>query len=125
MSAHFHREDSQVPAGKYFDVGTAAGTQQDWIAKFEAGTARAAACLTGTQVDLEAGAVGDGAFGGEIEAERHRIGHDGAQCADFQPDAVYASTGGVLTHGIDDTLRQRHLVHVCPNLGRMFFTIGR
>jgi hypothetical protein len=37
---------------------------------------------------------------------------------------VHTSAGGVFAHRIDNTLRQRHLVHVCPNLGRMFPTIG-
>ena len=70
------------------------------------------------------GAVGDGALGGELEAERHRIGDNRAQRTDFQLDAVHSPTGGVFAHRIDNTLRQRHLVHVCPNLGRVFPTIG-
>ncbi len=77
---------------------------------------RAASCLAGTHVDLEAGAVGDGALGGEFEAERHRIGDDGAQRTDFQLDAVHPTACGVFAHRIDNTLRQRHLVHVCPDL---------
>ena len=82
--------------------------------KYEALTAGAAARRTGRDVHVEARAVGDGARGGQLEAELHRVGHDGAQRADLQLDAVHAATRGVLAHRVDNTLRYRHFVHGCP-----------
>ena len=69
-------------------------------------------------VEVEAGAGGDRALGGQPEAELHRVGNHGAQRADLDPDAVHATTGGVLAHRIDHTPGDRHLVHVCPLAGR-------
>ena len=65
-------------------------------------------------VEVQACAGGDGAFGGQAEAELHRVGNHGAQRADLNPDAVHAPTGGVLAHRIDHTLGDRHLVHAFP-----------
>ena len=59
----------------------------------------------GAHVEIESGTVGDGALGGKLETELHGIGHDRAQRADFEFDAVHAAPGRVFTHRIDNTLR--------------------
>src|SRR5215207_10382107 len=113
-SAHFHRENLEIAPGDHFDIGAAAGTQQDQVAQLETLSAAAAARRAGLHVEVESGPGGQGALGGELEAELHRVGHHGAQRADLQSDAVHTTACSVLTHRIDNALRYRHLVHGAP-----------
>ena len=85
--------------------------------QFELPLAAATAGRAGCDIEIEEGAVGHRALGGQLEAELHGVGHDGAQLADLDLDAVHAPARGMLTHRVDNTLRDRHLVHVCPLAG--------
>src|SRR3954463_5597205 len=104
-SAHFHREDPQVAAGQYFDIGTSAVAQQYRVVQLELARTGTAAGRAGPEVEFEESAVRHRALGGQLEAELHGVGHHGAQLTDLELDAVHAATRGMLAHRVDNALR--------------------
>src|SRR5215470_1787220 len=94
-SAHLHRADLQVAACQHFDIGTSAGAQQDQVVYSEPSLAGPAARLAGLHVEVEDGAVGHRALGGQLEAEPHGVGYDGAQLADLEFHTVHATARGM------------------------------
>ena len=93
--------------------------------QFELPLAAATAGRAGCDIEIEEGAVGHRALGGQLEAELHGVGDHGAQLTDLELHAVHASSRGMLTHRVDNTLRNRHFVHVCPLCRAGDPTIGR
>ncbi|GAA3180833.1 hypothetical protein GCM10020255_074770 [Rhodococcus baikonurensis] len=111
ISAHFHREDPQLSAGKHLDISTAAPAQQEHVGRRERHATAFASRAGCNLIDVQAGTFGVSTRSDDVEAEQQRVWNHRAELSDFQPHARYSSLAGTLTHGFDHTLRNRQLVH--------------
>jgi hypothetical protein len=106
-SAHFHRHDCQIPACRDLHVRAAARAQQDQIVHCEVGVALPTVGSAFWLIELQPRALDRSSGSDQLETEFHGIDYHSADSTDLHTDTSDRSTSGVLTHGINNALRDR------------------